>query len=218
VFGKARILIISVLIFVITFSAVSPVLAENEDTMELSAKSAIMIEQSSGKIIYEKNIHQKLPLASVTKVMTMLLIMEAIDADKIKLNDIITVSDYASSATGSRVFLSKNEKITVRDLIKSIAVASGNDAAICMAEHISGSEANFVKLMNTRAGELGMKNTHFANCNGLDAPEHYSSAFDISIMSAELLRHDKIREYLKIWMDSLRDGTFTLANTNKVVC
>ncbi len=189
----------------------------NAEEMNLSAKSAILVERTSGQILYEQNAKERLPMASVTKIMTMLLGIEAIDKGKISMDDMVTVSEYASSMTGSRVFLSVNETISVSDLFKSIAVASGNDAAVALAEHLAGSESNFVEMMNKRAEELGLTDTHFANCNGLPAEEHYSSAHDLMILSRELLSHDSIRPFLTIWMDSLRDGSFTLANTNKLI-
>ncbi len=208
------------LVLLLTFAFhITAVSAEEskDDTLAASSKSAILVEQSTGQILFEKNSHERLPLASVTKVMTMLLAIEAVDSGKVTMEDMVTVSEYASSMTGSRVFLSTNERISVSDLIKSIAVASGNDAAVAMAEFLAGSESNFVKMMNERAVQLGMKDTNFVNCNGLDVDGHYSSAYDISLMSAELLRHSSIREFLTIWMDSLRDGKFTLANTNKLI-
>lgn len=185
--------------------------------MNLTAKSAILVERTSGKILYEQNPKERLPMASVTKIMTMLLGIEAVDCGKISMEDMVTVSEYASSMTGSRVFLSVNETISVSDLLKSIAVASGNDAAVALAEYMAGSESNFVELMNKRAEELGLADTHFVNCNGLPAEDHYSSAYDLMVLSRELLSHDTIRPFLTIWMDSLRDGTFTLANTNKLI-
>jgi len=185
--------------------------------LELTAKSAILIEQSSGKVLFEKNPDERLPLASVTKVMTMLLTMEAIESGKISLTDTVVASERAKSMGGSTIFLDTGEEMSVHDLLKGIAVASGNDACVAMAEFIAGSEEGFVSMMNTRASELGMTNTNFVNTNGLDADGHYSSARDISIMSRELLKYPKIFEYTTIWMDSLRDGKFQLANTNKLI-
>lgn len=187
------------------------------EEMNLSAKSAILAERTSGQILYEQNSHERLPMASVTKIMTMLLGIEAVDSGKITMEDMVTVSEYASSMTGSRVFLSVNETISVSDLFKSIAVASGNDAAVALAEYLAGSESNFVEMMNRRVEELGLVDTHFTNCNGLPAENHYSSAYDLMMLSRELLSHDAIRPFLTIWMDSLRDGSFTLANTNKLI-
>lgn len=184
----------------------------------ISAKSGILMEQSTGEVLYEQNPDERLQIASVTKVMTMLLIMEAIDQGKIKLTDMVTVSDHAASMGGSQVFLEPGEQMSVDDMLKAIAVASGNDAAVAMAEFISGSEAAFVEKMNKRAEELGCINTHFINCNGLDeTADHYSSAKDIAIISKELLNHSKIFDYTTIWMDSLRNGSFGLSNTNKLI-
>ena len=187
-------------------------------TQLISAKSGILMEASTGEVLYEQNPDERLQIASVTKTMTMLLIMEAIDSGKIDINDIVTVSDYAASMGGSQVFLEPGEQMTVDDMIKAIAVASGNDAAVAMAEFVSGSEGAFVEKMNKRAAELNCTNTHFINCNGLDeTEEHYSSARDIAIISKELLKHEKIFDYTTIWMDSLRNGSFGLSNTNKLI-
>ena len=184
----------------------------------VTAPSAILMEQSSGQILYELNADEKLPIASVTKTMTMLLIMEALDSGKIKPGDMVTTSDYAASMGGSQVFLEVGEQMSVHDMLKAIAVASGNDAAVAMAEHISGTESAFVEMMNKRASELGCKNTHFINCNGLnETAEHHSSARDVAIISRELLKHKKILEYTTIWMDTLRNGAFGLSNTNKLI-
>ena len=185
--------------------------------MGLSCPSAILMEQKSGKILYQKDIHSKRPMASVTKIMTMLLAMEAIDSGKIGYDDMITGSAHAKSMGGSTIFLEEGEQLCVRDILKGIAVASGNDAAVAMAEHIAGSEQNFVAMMNTKAKELGMENTNFVNSNGLDAENHYSTAYDIALMSRELMKHEGIFEFTTIWMDSLRGGEFTLSNTNKLV-
>lgn len=184
---------------------------------ELSCQSALLMDFGTGKVLYEMNPHEKMPMASVTKVMTMLLTMEEIQKGNLKYTDIVTASAYAKSMGGSTIFLDEGEQMTVDNLLKGIAVASGNDACVAIAEHISGSVDDFVMRMNKRAEELGMKNTHFVNCNGLDAPEHYSTAYDIALMSRELMKHEDIFRYTTIWMDSLRDGQFTLSNTNKLV-
>lgn len=184
----------------------------------VNAPSAILMEQSSGQVLYELEADKKLPIASVTKSMTMLLIMEALDFGKIKYTDMVTTSEHAASMGGSQVFLEVGEQMSVNDMLKAIAVASGNDAAVAMAEFIAGTEPAFVEMMNKRAAELGCKNTHFINCNGLDeTAEHYSTARDIAIISCELLKHPKIQEYTTIWMDTLRDGAFGLSNTNKLI-
>ena len=187
------------------------------DDTAIPSNSAILIERSTGQILYEKNANERLPMASVTKTMTLLVAIEAVDSGKIKMDDIVTVSENSSSMTGSRVYLSTNEKISVSDLLKSIAVSSGNDAAVAIAEYVAGNEESFVSMMNKRAEELELQNTHFVNCYGLDAENHYSSAYDLAIISNELLKHDSIRPFLVIWMDSIRDGSFTLSNTNKLV-
>lgn len=183
----------------------------------INAKSAVLMESESGEILFEKNPDDKLPIASVTKIMTMLLVMEAINSGKIRLDEMVMVSEHAMSMGGSTMFLETGEQLSVSDMLKGIAVASANDGAVAMAEHISGSEEAFVELMNKRALELGMKNTNFVNTNGLDEENHYSSARDVAIMSRELIKHEKIFEYTTIWTDSLRDGKFQLANTNKLV-
>ncbi len=200
------------------FAEISSQVNADVSAQIVSAPSAILIEQSSGQVLYELNADEKLPIASVTKTMTMLLIMEALDSDKIKLEDVVTTSEHAASMGGSQVFLEVGEQMSVNDMLKAIAVVSGNDAAVAMAEHIAGTESAFVEMMNKKAQELGCKNTHFINCNGLDeTAEHYSTARDISIISAELLRHPKIQEYTTIWMDTLRNGAFGLSNTNKLI-
>lgn len=184
---------------------------------ELPCKSALLMDYDTGIVLYEMNPHEKMPPASITKVMTMLLVMEEIESGKLKYSDWVTASAYAKSMGGSTIFLDEGEVMTVDNLLKGIAVSSGNDACVAIAEHISGTCDEFVKRMNERAKELGMKNTNFVNCNGLDADGHYSTAYDIALMSRELMKHDEIFKYTTIWMDSLRDGKFTLSNTNKLV-
>ena len=184
-----------------------------------SIPSAILIESETGTVLYEKDADTKRQPASVTKVMTMLLIMEAIDTGVLTMDDIITVSANAASMGGSQVYLKEGEQMTVRDMLKSITVASANDACVAMAEHIAGSEEAFVNLMNQRAAELGMVNTNFENTNGLDdtTDEHVTTARDIAIMSRELLTHKTILEFSSIWMDSIRGGEFGLTNTNRLI-
>ncbi|WP_397326796.1 D-alanyl-D-alanine carboxypeptidase family protein [Paenibacillus sabuli] len=185
-----------------------------------SARSAIVMDADSGTIIYERNSHDKLPPASITKIMTMLLTLEAIDEGKLKLTDKVQASEYAASMGGSQIFLEPGEEMTVDDLLKGIAMASGNDASVAMAEKIAGTEEAFVELMNKRAQTLGLKNTHFANCNGLPADNHYSSAHDIAVMSRELLKHSEATTYTGKYQDYLRKDTekpFWLVNTNKLV-
>ena len=195
----------------------APVKTESSAALQLNAKSVLLMEASTGEILYESNADQKLPEASVTKVMTMLLTMEALDSGKIKYTDMVRCSEYAASMGGSQVFLSPGEEMSVDELLKAITVASGNDASVAMGEFIAGSAEEFVNRMNKRAGELGMTNTVFKNCTGLPDPEHCSTARDIAIMSRELLKHKNILEYTKIWMDTLRDGKFGLSNTNRLL-
>ena len=176
------------------------------------------MEKESGAVLYEKDARQKLEPASVTKIMTLLLIMEALDSGRIARDDMVTVSAYAAGMGGSQVYLKEGEQMSVSELLKCITVVSGNDAAVAMAEYLSGSEAAFVAEMNLRARELGMADTNFVNCTGLPAQGHLTSAHDIALMSRELiLNHPSIREYTTIWMDSIRDGAFGLTNTNRLV-
>ena len=185
---------------------------------EVEAGSAVLMEKETGAVLYEANAHDKLEPASVTKVMTLLLVMEALDAGRIQKEDLVTVSARAASMGGSQVYLKEGEQMSVDDMLKAVAVVSGNDAAVALAEHIAGSEEGFVALMNQRAAELGMADTNFVNCTGLPAAGHLTSAYDIALMSRELiLRHPDIRTYTTIWMDTIRDGQFQLANTNKLV-
>ncbi len=189
---------------------------------EVAGKSAILMDAATGTILVEKNAHEALAPASVTKVMTMLLIMEAIDSGKIHWDDQVTASESAAAKGGSQIYLKVGETMSVTDMLKSIAVSSANDCACAMAEHIAGSEDAFVERMNQRAKELGMDDTHFVNCTGLDdeenARDHKTSAHDIALMSRELLtKHPDIKKFTTIWMDTVRGGTFGLANTNKLV-
>lgn len=185
-----------------------------------NAKSAIMLEASTGKIIFEKNANEKLPMASMTKMMTLLIIMENIEKGNIKWSDTVTTSEHAASMGGSQIFLEVGEEMTVEELVKGICIASGNDAAVAMAEKIGGTEEEFVKLMNKKAKELQLKNTNFTNACGLDSDNHYSSAHDMAIIGKELVKYDKILEYTGTYEDYLRkntDKSFWLVNTNKVV-
>lgn len=185
---------------------------------DTNAGAAILMEKETGEILYEENTHDKLEPASVTKVMTLLLVMEAIDSGLLSPEDTVQTSARAASMGGSQVYLKEGETMTVRDLLKSVAVVSGNDAAVALAERIAGSESAFVERMNQRAAELGMGDTTFMNCTGLPAIGHLTSAHDIALMSRELiLTHPTIREYATIWMDSIRDGAFQLSNTNKLI-
>ena len=189
---------------------------------QVGGKSALLMDVTTGTILHEQNAHEPLAPASVTKVMTMLLIMEAIDSGKIHWDDIVTASEAAAAKGGSQVYLKVGETMRVSDMLKSIAVSSANDCACAMAEHIAGSEEAFVALMNQRAAELGMQDTHFVNCTGLDdseeAQNHRTSAHDIAVMSRQLLKeHPDIKKYTTIWMDTVRNGAFGLSNTNKLV-
>ena len=184
----------------------------------VDAGAAVLVEKETGTVLYEQNAHDKLEPASVTKIMTLLLGMEAIDSGALSTEDMVTVSAHAASMGGSQVYLKEGEQMSVHDLLKAVAVASGNDASVALAEHLAGSEEAFVQRMNQRAAELGMTDTCFVNCTGLPAAGHLTSAYDIALMSRELiLNHPAIREYTTIWMDSLRGGQFQLANTNKLI-
>ncbi|NHW34116.1 D-alanyl-D-alanine carboxypeptidase family protein [Paenibacillus aceris] len=185
-----------------------------------NAQSAVLMDADTGTVIAEKNKDAKLPPASITKIMTMLLIMEAIDKGNIKMDEKVRVSEYAASMGGSQIFLEPGEEMTVQEMLKGIAMASGNDASVAMAEKIAGSEENFVQMMNERAQQLGMKNTHFSNCNGLPVANHYTTANDIAVMSRELLKHEEITKFTGAYQDYLRKESptpFWLVNTNKLV-
>ena len=189
---------------------------------EIPGKSALLMDIATGRVLFEKNAHEALAPASVTKVMTMLLIMEAIDSGALSWNDTVTASENAAAKGGSQIYLKVGETMSVADMVKSIAVSSANDCACAMAEHIAGSEAAFVEKMNQRAKELGMADTHFVNCTGLDdseeAKNHLTCAYDIALMSRELLKyHPDILKYTTIWMDTVRNGQFGLSNTNKLI-
>ncbi len=192
--------------------------ADSASGLQVTAPSAVLMEKETGQIIYEKNASERRPPASITKIMTMLLIIEDIEGGKISLDDIVSVSSRAASFGGSCVYLEEGERMSVDEMLKCIAVVSANDCAVAMAEHLSGTEQVFVERMNQRAQELGLKNTHFTNCTGLfDDNEHYTTACDVAIMSRELIKHPMIRNYTTIWMDSIRNGEFSLSNTNKLV-
>ena len=200
------------------FNEISVSDIESADAIEIAAPSAILMEKETGQVIYEKNADERLRPASVTKVMTILLIVEEIEKGTISLEDMVTVSAYASSMGGSQIYLEEGDQMSVSDMLKSIIVSSANDAAVAMAEYIAGSESAFVERMNGRTAELGMENTLFMNCTGLlDQAEHLTTARDIAIMSRELIKYDWIKEYTTIWMDTVRDGSFGLSNTNKLI-
>ena len=209
------------LVTVLLLVGLLPVTAKAAN-LEVEAKSATLMDVATGTILFEQNSHEPLAPASVTKVMTMLLIMEAIDSGKIGWSDSVTASEAAAAKGGSQVYLKVGESMSVEEMVKSIAVSSANDCACAMAEHLAGSEAAFVEAMNTRAKELGINDTNFVNCTGLDDAEdavnHRTSAYDIALMSRELLyNHPDITKFTTIWMDSIRNGTFGLSNTNKMV-
>ena len=186
--------------------------------VSITAPSAILMEKSTGAVLYEQEAHAQYEPASVTKVMTLLLVMEAIDSGALAWEDTVTASAYACSMGGSQIWLRENETMTVSDMVKAVAVASANDCAVALAEHLAGSEGAFVERMNQRAAELGMEHTTFLNCTGLPAEGHLSCAYDIALMSRELiLNHPDLRQYTTIWMDTLRDGQFQLSNTNRLI-
>ncbi len=187
------------------------------EVMEINAKSAILLEPKSGAVLYESNADEKLAPASITKIMSLVLIMEAIDDGRLSLDTVITASDYACSMGGSQIWLEPNEQMTVDELLKAVVIASANDATVALGEAIAGSEEGFVVMMNQKAAELGMNETNFVNCTGLDADGHLTSAHDVALMSAELVKHELIKNYSTVWMDSLRDGASELVNTNRLV-
>lgn len=207
------------LIIAIIFTAIPvfsvDVNAVTEET--ITAPSAVLMETSSGKILFEKNPHEQRPCASITKVMTMLLVCEAIDNGKLSLDDTITASAHAASMGGSDIWLEEGETMSADDMIKATVVASANDAAVALAEHLCGSEEVFVEKMNEKASQLGMKDTVFKNCNGLDEDGHITSAYDVAVMSRELMKHEMIFDYTSIWLDNLRDGKTQIVNTNKLL-
>lgn len=210
----------SVMVTALILLSVSPftnVLAANDNPLNLAAKSAVLMEQSTGQILYSTNPSEKSAPASVTKVMTMLLIAEALESGKISLEDKVSATPYACSMGGSQIYLEPGEEMTVDELFKAVAVSSANDAAVALAEHVAGSNEMFLEMMNSRAKELGMMDTNFKNCNGLEEPDHYTTAYDIALMSKEAIKHDIIKKYCSIWMDTLRGGKFQLANTNKLI-
>jgi D-alanyl-D-alanine carboxypeptidase (penicillin-binding protein 5/6) len=184
---------------------------------EVKAPSAVLMEAQTGKVLYEKNDHEKRACASITKVMTLLLVMEALDSGKIGMNDTVTASEHAASMGGSDIWLEPGESMTVDDMLKATVIMSANDAAVALAEYVAGSEDEFVAQMNQRAEELGMKDTVFKNVNGLDEDGHVTSAYDIALMSRELIKHQKIYDYTQTWMDSVRNGKTQLVNTNKLL-
>lgn len=189
--------------------------------VEIAAPSAILMDAATGTILFEKNAHERLAPASVTKIMTLLLVMEALEQKRIAWEDTVIASDAAAAKGGSQIFLEAGEQMSLKDMLKSVVVSSANDCATALAEHVAGSESAFVELMNQRAKELNLQDTHFVNCTGLDdepnASEHLTSAHDLAVISRELIKHEEIKDYTTIWMDTVRDGKFGLSNTNKLV-
>lgn len=215
-----KLIVFLLLILCIPFFVYGAETVANEITLGENAKSAILIEQSTGKVIFEKNSHEKIPPASMTKMMSLLLIMESIDSGKIKLSDKVSVSKNASSMGGSQILLEEGEEMSVEDLLKGISIASGNDAVVALAEYIGGTEDNFVKMMNSKARELNLNDTKFKNCHGLDDKDHYSSAYDMAMIARELLNHKRILDYTSVYETYLRENTdrkIWLVNTNKLV-
>ena len=211
---------LSFLLALLTLTAAVPLAgaAPADSGLSLSCASCVLMEKETGAILLEDNAHEKLEPASVTKIMTLLLVMEAVDSGQLGLNDPVTVSSYAAGMGGSQVYLEEGEQMPVSEMIKCVTVVSGNDCAVALAERVAGSEGAFVARMNQRAQELGMEDTTFLNCTGLPAQGHVTSAHDIALMSRELiLNHPSIREYTTIWMDSIRNGEFGLTNTNRLV-
>ena len=211
---------VSLLLAALSLTAAIPLAAAapGDSGLTLSCASCVLMEKETGTVLLEGNPHEKLEPASVTKIMTLLLVMEAVDSGRISLDDPVTVSAYAAGMGGSQVYLEEGEQMPVSEMIKCVTVVSGNDCAVALAEHVAGSEGAFVAQMNQRARELGMGDTTFLNCTGLPAQGHVTSAYDIALMSRELIaNHPKIREYTTIWMDSIRNGEFGLTNTNRLV-
>lgn len=193
-------------------------IVQKMDISSLKSKASILLEADGGAVLYENNSHMRLPIASITKTMSMLLIMEEIDSGKLKLDDLVEVSAYATTMGGSQAYLKEGEKFTVRDMLKAIAIHSSNDVTVAMAEKISGSESAFVTMMNEKSDKLGMKDTHFIDCTGLTDEGHYSTAYDIALLSKELvIKHPGILEFTSIWHDTFREGKFSLDNTNKLL-
>lgn len=217
---KVLFIFLSLFIFIPFINTKAEEVKKNNNMLAKNAKSAILLEESTGEIIYEFNSHEKLEPASMTKMMSLLLIMEAIEKNVIKWDQMITVSSNASSMGGSQILLETGEKMSVDDLVKGISIASGNDAVVALAEAIAGTEENFVKMMNDKLVELGLKDSNFKNCHGLDEEGHYSSAYDMAMIAKELVKHEKILEYSSIYETYLRENTdkkIWLVNTNKLV-
>lgn len=219
IFKKSIAAVLIILTVVSAFSVLAFAAGSPQMQVEVRAKAALLMDFSTGKVLMAKNENEKLFPASVTKIMSLLLVTEAIDEERIKLTDLVTVSKYASSMGGSEIWLKEGEKMTVDDMLKAVCVASANDACVALGEFVAGSNDAFIKLMNERAAQLGMTNTHFDNCTGLDdtTDKHLTTAKDIALMSRELMKHERITNYTTIWMDNLRGGETELTNTNKLV-
>lgn len=216
-FGMKKVAAFILAVLMLTGSAGAVTVLENEDII-ITAPSAVLMERASGELIYQKDAHTQRPPASVTKVMTLLLVMEALESGDLALEDMVSCSARAASMGGSQIWLEEGEELSASDMIKAVCVVSANDCAVALAEHLAGSEESFVSRMNKRAAELGMKDSNFVDCTGLtDNEAHVTSAYDIALMSRELLAHEKIKEYSTIWMDTLRGGESELTNTNKLV-
>jgi D-alanyl-D-alanine carboxypeptidase (penicillin-binding protein 5/6) len=210
------------IIMILIINLIMPIKALAEDPLNINAKSAVLMDYNTKEILYEKNSHEKLYPASLTKIMTLILGMEALESGKISLNDEVRISAHASSMGGSQLWLEEGETQTVENLFKAITIRSANDAAVALAEHIAGSEEVFVKMMNEKAKELGMNNTNFMNASGLHHENHYTTAYDVALMSAELLKHEKIHDWLTIYMDEMlvgkkKDKVQSLVNTNRLI-
>lgn len=221
---KQRVFVLLAVLLVMAYVFPAGAMAADTKTKSIdlapNARSAVLLDEDTGTILFEKNSHDRHPPASITKIMTMLLVMEAVDQKKIALTDMVSTSEYAASMGGSQIFLEPGEQMSVDDMLKGVAMASGNDASVALAEKLAGSEEVFVQMMNDRAKQLGLKDTHFVNTNGLPIADHYSSAYDIAVMSRELLKHEKITNYTSKYQDYLRkdtDNPFWLVNTNKLV-
>ena len=212
-FGKRAVCAVLCAVMLVTVTPAASALSDEE----VKAPAAVLMEPETGRVLYEKNGHEVRECASITKVMTLLLVMEAIDGGKIAMTDTVTASEHASSMGGSDIWLAPGETMTVDEMIKATVVASANDAAVALAELVSGTEEAFVEEMNKKAKELGMKETVFKNCNGLDEDGHVTSAYDVALMSRALMQHEKIFDYTSIWIDYLRDGKTQLVNTNKLL-
>jgi len=212
-----RFLIVAIIAAMISTKALA-IEAVGEETLTIPVPSAILMEKTTGEVLFEKDAHHKMAPASVTKIMTLLIVMEEIEAGRLSEDDMVVGSSHAASMGGSQIWLEEGEQLSVHDLLKAVCVVSANDCAVALAEHIAGSEESFVNKMNARAAELGMVDTHFCDCTGLtDDPTHLTTAYDIALMSRQLIQYDRIKAFTTIWMDTLRNGAAGLVNTNKLI-